>query len=84
MSKFTIEETAKVKEYLECLRKFSPIKQDEPDEETLECMTQMVLNLIETFGQGDPIKAAKKHGQMLDWVRSAIKLSSSDKSDGMH
>ncbi|MEZ4938755.1 MAG: hypothetical protein R2799_14285 [Crocinitomicaceae bacterium] len=40
--------------------------------------------LIQKFGEGDPVKAAIKHQSILDGVKEAIKLSSSDKSTAVH
>ena len=79
----TEEEIAIARKYLECLNMYKTVQRPVTERDLLQS-APMWVNLTNKLGDGDPIKAAKKHAEIMLGLHEAMELSTSDKSEGQH
>lgn len=81
-AKLNREQIDKLRIYLTKLDEMRGKIFDWSDEDLALCTS--IYGIIEKFGDGDPIKAAIKHREVLEGVAEAIRLSGSDRSTALH
>jgi len=80
------DQVEQLKKYFQKMRELRGIEKSVEDDWSYEDLSGMtvIFGLIEKFGNGDPIKAAHKHREVIVGVQNAIRNSSSEKSTKIH